>query len=172
MLLRLSSCAPAAILAAALLSTPSGFAGEAKTAAKAKGITVTIDGLSCSSPGGSFVATEFTIAAQTSTSSGGGGAGAGKTTLTDLTIVKPHDDCSLPLFILAAKGQIAAQVVLTDAGKGNAPGLTMTLEAVQLLKSTLADTDSNSDTPETLELSYGAITITDTAGHTTGRIVR
>lgn len=171
MVLRLLSCVPAAILAGALLGGPPSFAANAKPENDTPGITVAVAGLACDSPAaGSFHAAEVAIAALTSI--GTGGAGAGKTTLTDLSILRTHDACSLPLFLLAATGRLAARVVLTDSRSETGTGLTITLENVQFVKSTLVDADSGADARETVDLSYSAVTITDSSGNSTGRIVR
>ena len=92
------------------------------------------------------------------------------TELGDLIIEKNADTCSVPLFILAARNLSLAKVVLTEVGKGNSPVLTITLENVQILTSTLSSANSSGDAGEKLDLLYGAITITDGFGHTTGRI--
>jgi type VI protein secretion system component Hcp len=135
------------------------------------GITVAVDGLGCNESGqGSFTASAFAIDAKTT--SGTGGAGAGKTVFTDLAIAKPSDSCSVPLLLLAAGGRIANRVTLTDGARGDGSALTMVLENVQVVSSSLNGSNGSSAAEEMLDLSYSAITITDAAGHTTGRIVR
>ena len=118
-----------------------------------------------SSAQSSFTASGFSIAANTST--GTGGDGTAGTAFTALTILKPSDDCSIPLFILGSTGVTIPEVVLMKTDKKGTPALIVELENVQLVSSSL-----NGSGGETLELAYAAITITDGAGHTTGRIVR
>jgi type VI protein secretion system component Hcp len=173
MFLHFSSRTPAVILAAVLYWAPAGFGQTAKPDRDngAAIITVAIDGLACNSPTqGSFQASDFGIAA--GTTSGTGGAGAGKTIFTDLAILKSTDTCSLPLFVLAANGQVIKRVVLTEGGKNGALDLTITLENAQIVSSSLRGSASSTDAAETLDLSYTAVTIADGAGHTIGRIVR
>jgi type VI protein secretion system component Hcp len=154
-------------LSAALCWLPFASAQDNKSAESPASVTVAVDGLSCSSSAqGVLTASAFAINATTTSSSGGGGAGAGKTTFTDLAIQRPSDNCSVPLFMLVANGQIIKRVVLTETDKQHGSSLTMTLENVQVMSSTLrAGT-------EVIDFSYAAITITDGAGHTTGRITR
>ena len=171
MFLHFSGRAPAAILAGVLYWAPVGF-GQTAKAGHGNGVTtVAIDGLACgSSAQGSFQVSDFAIAV--TTTSGSGGAGAGKTIFTDLAVLKSADNCSLPLFVLAANGQLIKRVVLTEGGKNGAPDLTITLENARIVSSSLRSSESSTDPAETLDLSYMAVTITDGAGHTTGRIVR
>ena len=173
MFLHYSGHTPAVILAAVLYWGPAGF-GQTARPDRGNGatiLTVAIDGLACSSPTqGSFQASDFGIAA--STTSGTGGAGTGKTILTDLAVLKPTDSCSLPLFILAANGQVIKRIVVTGGAKNGAPDLIITLENARIASSAFRGSESSTDAAEILDLSYTAVTITDGAGHTTGRIVR
>ena len=166
---RFSSLRVLALAAGMLSAASAAFAQQG--AAGAVKITVTADGLNCGGPNsGSFDASDFSISVNTPTGSGGGGGG--KTELGDLFIQKDADACSVPLFIVAARNHIIAKVVLTEIGKGNSPVLTITLENVQILSSTLSGANSSGDAGEKLDMLFGAITITDGFGHSTGRISR
>ena len=161
----------AVIAAASFCLAPAVLAEDGTANPDSSGLTVTMDGLTCGSPtANSFRAAEFAIAVNTITAAGGGGAGAGKTTFTNVALLKASDSCSLPLFSLAATGQIVKQVVI--GGKGVNSGFTLTLENVQVISATLHGSGPSTGSDEILDLSYTAITITDAAGHTTGRIVR
>lgn len=156
---------PAMAMAAAFCWLPMASAQSDQSANDSVTITVAVDGLTCSSSGqNSFTASAFAIEVNNTSSSGGAGGGAGKTIFSDLAIQKSFDTCSVPLFILAANGQFVKQVVLTETDKHHASNLTMTLEDVQIASSTLKTG------LEVIDFSYAAITITDGAGHTTGRI--
>lgn len=160
----------AAILTGTLCWTTAAVAQPIQSEQNSATIIVVVDGLMCSSRGkGSFLATEFALAVTTGS---GGVAGAGKTTFTDLVLLKPSDSCSLALLNLAAGAQIIKTVVVTEDNKGRGPSFSLTLENVQILRSSLSGSGSLDGMDERLDLSYGAITISDDSGHTTGRVVR
>jgi len=130
-------------------------------------IRVSVDGLTCSAaPQGTFTATSFRFAVNDALATGGGGAGAGKVVFSDLTILKQSDTCSLPLLLLGASGKSIKRIVLTELDRSNKPILTFNLENAIITTSELKETGAS----EQLLVTYAAVTVTDAAGNTTGRI--
>jgi type VI protein secretion system component Hcp len=136
-------------------------------------ISVSVNGLACNgSAQGVFTATAFQIAVNTIIATGGAGAGTGKAVLGDLLVQKASDGCSLPLFILAAKGQAISAVVLNATDKSNNPVFTITLGQVFLAGSQLKGSPAGANAGDSLDFSYATITIKDASGNTIGPVTR
>jgi type VI protein secretion system component Hcp len=136
-------------------------------------ISVSVNGLACNgSAQGVFTATAFQIAVNTIIATGTAGAGTGKTVFGDLLVQKASDACSLPLFILAAKGQAISAVVLNATDKSNNPVFTITLNQVFLTGSQLKGSPVAANAGDSLDFSYATITIKDASGNTIGPVTR
>lgn len=136
-------------------------------------ISVSVNGLACNGAAqGVFAATAFQIAVNTITATGGAGAGVGKTVFGDLLVQKASDGCSLPLFILAAKGQAIGEVVLNATDKSNKPVLTITIDGVFLAGSQLKGSPVDANAGDSLDFTYATITIKDASGNTIGPATR
>jgi type VI protein secretion system component Hcp len=136
-------------------------------------ISVSVNGLACNgSAQGVFTATAFQIAVNTIIATGTAGAGAGKTVFGDLLVQKASDECSLPLFILAAKGQTISSVVLNATDKSNNPVFTITLNQVFLTGSQIKGSPAAANGGDSLDFSYATLTIKDASGNTIGPVTR
>jgi type VI protein secretion system component Hcp len=136
-------------------------------------ISVSVNGLACNGASqGVFTATNFQIPVNTITATGGAGAGTGKTVFGDLLVQKASDGCSLPLFILAAKGQAISEVALTATDKSNKPVITITIGQVFLTGSQLKGSPVAANVGDSLDFSYATITIKDASGNTIGPVTR
>lgn len=159
---------PAMLVAGTLCLAQTGLAQSAKAADAPNSITVTVDGLACGAPGrNSFTAYDFAVEVNTTAATSGAGGGVGKNVFSDVAVLKPSDACSASLIALAAAARIVPSVTIVQGGTGHAAALTIFLEGVQVVAAS-----SREASDETLDLSYRAITITDAAGSTTGRVVR
>lgn len=107
---------------------------------------------------GTFVATAWSVAAQSSTVGSGGGQGG--VSVNPLSLTKAFDECSSALFGAAVKGTLLKDVTLTESA-GTVTILVVKLEDVQIRQYSLGDGGDSVSPAETLALVYGRITISN-----------
>ena len=128
-------------------------------------VTVTVDGLSCTTPAGtgmfSALTWGFGASFAASTSTGGGGAQAGKATLSDVTITKRTDSCSPLLFGDVVRGAHIKKVTILQQDGNKDDVFQLTLEEVTISSYQLSGDEAHEVPTEQATFSYSKITITD-----------
>jgi type VI secretion system Hcp family effector len=128
-------------------------------------ITVTVDGLSCTTPAGTgmFSALSWSFGANSTVSStGGGGVGStGKANLTDVSVAKRTDSCSPLLFGDVVLGRHIKKVTILQQDGNKDDVFELTLEQVVISGYQLSGDESHEVPSEQLTFSYAKITITD-----------
>lgn len=91
---------------------------------------------------------------------------AGRASLGPLTVTKSFDACSPFLAESAARGRHIQKATLVEYTTSGVPALTIELQDVMVEKYLLDDPSAAVGTAETLALSYGKITIENSASNT------
>ena len=129
-------------------------------------ITVTVDGLSCTTSAGTSVFTALTwmFGASEVSSSGTGSGGAGsvsKSTLTDVTITKRTDSCSPLLFGSVVQGKHIKKVTILQQDGNQDDVFQVTLEQVVISGYQISGDESHEVPTEQITFNYSKITIMD-----------
>src|SRR5215469_8484198 len=129
-------------------------------------ITVTVDGLGCTTSAGTgmFNALTWGFGATfpTASSTGaGGGASGGKATISDVTITKRTDSCSPLLFGDVVRGTHIKKVTILQQDGNKDDVFQLILDDVTISSYQLSGDESHEVPTEQLSFSYTTITITD-----------
>ena len=133
-------------------------------------ITVTVDGLSCTTPAGTgmFSALSWGFGATLPiTSSTGSGVSSGKASLSDVAIAKRTDSCSPLLFGDVALGRHIKKVTILQQDGNKDDVFQLTLEEVIIASYQLSGDESHEVPTEQISLNYTKITIKDMVTGTT-----
>jgi type VI protein secretion system component Hcp len=130
-------------------------------AAPAVDITVTVNGLSCSTTAGpaSFPALSWNFGVTNSPGSASSGAGAGKVQYSNFVVTKTYDACSAALFAAVQTGLNSTTVTLTQS-QGKMTILTIQLKNVAVSGYQLSGKSSAVEPSEEITLAFGSVDIT------------
>ncbi len=157
------------VVFALVLLTASGLAQNAAARTRFDGpkssITVTVDGLSCTTPLGlgAFSALAWSFGATQSISSGGtgGGAGAGKPSVSDLSVSKRTDACSPALFAATVSGKHFPKVTVVQQDAQKDDTFKVTLEQVLVSSYQLGGSQSQEVPTEQVSFNFAKICFED-----------
>jgi len=134
-------------------------------------ITVTVDGLSCTTPAGtgmfSALSWGFGATLPVTSSTGSGAASSGKATLSDVAISKRTDSCSPLLFGDVALGRHIKKVTILQQDGNKDDVFQLTLEEVIISSYQLSGDEGHEVPTEQISLNYAKITIKDMITGTT-----
>lgn len=131
-------------------------------------INVVLNGLGCSTPGGTnaFAVSAFSFGATNTSTTIGGGGGAGKATVGGLNVAKAFNECSPALFGAVVTGKHFPSLRLVHADANGNPVITIDLNDV-LVSSYQISGNAGPDVPfESLTFTFEKICITDAASNT------
>ena len=129
-------------------------------------ITVTVDGLSCTTSAGTGMFNALTWGFEATfpnagSVGAGGGAGGGKPTLSDVSITKRTDSCSPVLFGDVVLGRPIKKVTILQQDGNKDDVFQLTLEEVTTSSYQLSGDEAHEVPTEQLTFHYRKITITD-----------
>ena len=128
-------------------------------------ITVSVDGISCTTQAGTgmFNALSWAFGASVpvTNSTGGGGVSGGKPNLTDVTVTKRTDSCSPLLFGDVLKDAHIKKVTILQQDSNKDDVFQLILEDVVITSYQLSGDESHEVPTEALTFSYRKITIID-----------
>jgi type VI protein secretion system component Hcp len=128
-------------------------------------ITVTVDGLSCTTPAGtgmfSALTWGFGATLPVTSSTTGAGNSIGKASLSDVTITKRTDSCSPVLFGDVVMGGKLKKVTILQQDGNKDDVFQLTLEEVVISSYQLSGDEAHEVPTEQLTFNYKKITITD-----------
>lgn len=125
-------------------------------------ITVTLDGLACTTPAGTntFPAQSWSFGASNTGTIGGGGGGAGRANVQDLSLLKMFDACSPALFGGVVTGKHFSKLTLVHSD-GKEPLMTVTLSDVLITSYQLGGSQGSSVPTESISVNFAKISIAD-----------
>jgi type VI secretion system Hcp family effector len=144
------------------------FSGLAVADQAQSTITISMDGLGCSTQAGSGTFTvqgwAFGATNPTTTSSSAGASGAGKVKISTLTLTRSFDECSAALFALVTSGKHVDSLTLTQtAANTKQTEMTVKLLEVFVTDYQIGGNPASLEPAETVNVSFNQITITNPA---------
>lgn len=128
-------------------------------------ITVSVDGIGCTTPAGTGMFPAFSwgfgASLPVTNNTGGGGSQTGKANLSDVAVSKRTDSCSPLLFGDVVRGTPIKKVTILQQDGNKDDVFQLTLEGVTISSYQLSGDASHEVPTETLSFSYTKITITD-----------